>query len=1586
MSEPANRLTRASEPSESHDAQSESKADTACDSLLDTVKSTFDPFKQTFSSDGSALHHVSEAVNALASLQSAPSQLLNTGIAQIPLLDKMPGMPAATIGVPHLGTPHAHSHPPSSGFPLPSIGATIGSGCLSVLIGGIPAARVLDIGIAPTCGGLTPYFDIQTGSSNTFFGGMRAARMGIDMTRHCNPMGHVGKSGGKAAGAAEKTEEAAGEAAQVTNRAKRLGRAGKAWKVGNAAVGPASGAATAADDASQGEIETTAMMAAQTAADLAMMLLGNLMGKDPGIEPSMGMLIAGNPTVLVGGFPMPDSQMMWHGVKHGIGKKVRPKRPKQAQKLDSECRGEPIDPVTGNVLNSFTDYETSEVVPFRWGRHYSSEWHERNGLLGFGFRHAWQHELQLLRTRAVYTDPRGTEYTFSRRADETYGGCCQGYEIRQLDGQRFIVQHEVEGNLEFERGSATGRSARCTGHILNGAHSVLRWNADGGIGKITQADARGNIRRIVAFGYDRFVRIIEVTLTDVDGQINRIVRYGYDANGCQVSYRNALDAVSVSEYDAQRRVARLTDANGYSFFYRYDGEGRCVESSGQDGLWHVQFQYHPGRTIVTEGDGGRWTIVYNDAETISHVIDPYGGATEYVLGADGRIIEEIDSGGRVLRWLYDRRERNTGRVDRWGNVWPIKDDAPNLPNPLAHKISCTRLGLQWGEVSEADVAGMVLLPPELDEAARQAATPPLPMFDKPEERHDAAGQLMQRIDILGNAERFGHDAAGNLLRRQDGDGGEYRYTLVSWNLRGSKTDPLGHTVQYRYAPRRKISAIVDANGNESTYTYDLKNRISSVIRHGTLRESYAYDAGDRLIEKHDGAGNVLLRFDVGENGLHSRRILSSGETYTYEYDARANITTASTDRFDITRTFDSHDRRTSDKRDGIGIDHEYADERLARTKYFERFEVCYEHVADGEILIHTPVGGAHRMHRGADGRILMQLGNGTNALYAFDPVGRCTGRLTWRDGRAKEAHGVQYQYSATGELRRMVDSEKGVIEYEYDAAHRLTGETRDGWSVRRFEYDAASNLLSTPSCRWMRYTEGNRFSAASSGGFRYNDRNHLEEEIAGTGRRTLYHYNSMDLLAKVEWSDGPQAWLAEYDGLCRRVAKALGTACAEYYWDGDRLAAEIAPDGEFRIYIYANETAMLPFMFIDYSGVGASPEDGLAYFTFVNQVGMPEWIENENRGTVWRARDIDPYGTIYVDNGNSVEYDLRWPGHWLEREIGLHYNRFRSYSPTLGRYLQSDPMGQAGGINLYAYPSNPVVSIDVLGLSASHSETNSTEASESIGTADSVIEQPGEHGVAPKPAREYPQLVLEENYHGHPLTPEEAGKKIDQAVRKAVRQAEAEEPERERIRDKLINKDNELSAKYNEANNIDDKEARRNEMSRIQRERDAIKKQLQNIPEMKRKIFEGAYDPATGRLVVARSGMDAPDSIVRPEQQPGTPNTMGRCAMPNAAGILLNDHPEEARSTAPIYVSNGGYGFEGPDKGRRHIRRPACVHCGGGLSNGQPGILQVNGNLIPVPKLPPHFQSGGSRTHKGMDLGNPHDTYEWGGSWQLRPK
>ena len=69
-------------------------------------------------------------------------------------------------------------------------------------------------------------------------------------------------------------------------------------------------------------------------------------------------------------------------------------------------------------------------------------------------------------------------------------------------------------------------------------------------------------------------------------------------------------------------------------------------------------------------------------------------------------------------------------------------------------------------------------------------------------------------------------------------------------------------------------------------------------------------------------------------------------------------------------------------------------------------------------------------------------------------------------------------------------------------------------------------------------------------------------------------------------------------------------------------------------------------------------------------------------------------------SGRTVAYNLRFPGQVFDGQAGLHYNYFRDFDPAVGRYIESDPIGLAGGsYSTYAYAGNlPVLFVDPSGL------------------------------------------------------------------------------------------------------------------------------------------------------------------------------------------------------------------------------------------------------------------------------------------------
>ncbi|WP_275039398.1 RHS repeat-associated core domain-containing protein, partial [Pectobacterium wasabiae] len=94
-------------------------------------------------------------------------------------------------------------------------------------------------------------------------------------------------------------------------------------------------------------------------------------------------------------------------------------------------------------------------------------------------------------------------------------------------------------------------------------------------------------------------------------------------------------------------------------------------------------------------------------------------------------------------------------------------------------------------------------------------------------------------------------------------------------------------------------------------------------------------------------------------------------------------------------------------------------------------------------------------------------------------------------------------------------------------------------------------------------------------------------------------------------------------------------------------------------------------------------------------------------GSVRWSGDYGSFGAVTgqtqdsegLRHGKPVEsQSLRYAGQYADEETGLHYNLFRYYDPTVGRFTTQDPIGLAGGLNLYQYAPNPLGWVDPLGL------------------------------------------------------------------------------------------------------------------------------------------------------------------------------------------------------------------------------------------------------------------------------------------------
>jgi RHS repeat-associated protein len=160
-----------------------------------------------------------------------------------------------------------------------------------------------------------------------------------------------------------------------------------------------------------------------------------------------------------------------------------------------------------------------------------------------------------------------------------------------------------------------------------------------------------------------------------------------------------------------------------------------------------------------------------------------------------------------------------------------------------------------------------------------------------------------------------------------------------------------------------------------------------------------------------------------------------------------------------------------------------------------------------------------------------------------------------------------------------------------------------------------------------------------------------------------------------------------YNGAGQRIKKVAEGATRIFHYDlRGHLIAETNQSGQtLAEYIYLGDQLLSMI----------KPGE-LAYYFHNDHLGTPQVLTDDSQAIAWKAV-FTPFGEA-VPSIQTVENPFRFPGQYYDQETGLHYNYFRYYDPTIGRYVTPDPIGLEGGINLFVYAANnPITSSDPFG-------------------------------------------------------------------------------------------------------------------------------------------------------------------------------------------------------------------------------------------------------------------------------------------------
>lgn len=560
--------------------------------------------------------------------------------------------------------------------------------------------------------------------------------------------------------------------------------------------------------------------------------------------------------------------------------------------------------------------------------------------------------------------------------------------------------------------------------------------------------------------------------------------------------------------------------------------------------------------------------------------------------------------------------------------------------------------------------------------------------------YDATGRISRLSAANRETWRLRYDDPGRVaeIRYADSTTTRFRYGGASGPL--AVTNRLGNTETFRFDGNKLVS-LLDGKGNETRFEYGIWDRPDRAILPDGSTESYSYDANGGVAGIRWGtSGAVALERNPAGQPLQFN--YSDGQTLRFAYDDAGNPIEAVSEGCDVRFRWAQAGRVAEEHREGSSVAYSYGPTgNLEAITYPDGDKVRFEYDRDGRVLSVTDwSGGRHSYKHQADDRGYLQSSpGGLTTKVALSPRGLPTATVV--ENRAgHQLFATTYTHDSNFKASSIADSEFGLRRFSYDAEGQLLSARRaDDTEEETFAYDAAGNRTGF-SGQVAAFDALNQVRSHGGTPCAYDARGNAATLAARGGLWTLT-WNQRNLLVVAEGPAGQRLTFG-YDAFGRRIWKrqearpGAPETSSRYIWAGEHLITQVTQmDSVER----RQDFLYLPGTF---SPV-ATRIDGRVYTYHCDHRGAPTRLTDEQGDVVWSAT-YAAFGEAEIHR-HDVDNSLRLPGQWEDSETGLHYNRFRYYSPLLGRFLSRDPISFIAGPNLYAYAGNdPINHIDPPGL------------------------------------------------------------------------------------------------------------------------------------------------------------------------------------------------------------------------------------------------------------------------------------------------